>query len=136
MSDLPTKPGVYYWRVKDKDEWARVFEVRLSDAMGLCIDAGFYHETVQQRGGQWLPIPDADELVELQRKADAYDEGTVAWAVFGKKGNRVSNVRATCEAAVRDWLNIYQRNSWGTAKKQGYTCRKVRIVEEIEKGTE
>ena len=75
------------------------------------------------------------EIAELQAKAEAYNNGKEAWAVY-KEGNRVSNVWGTYEAAVRDWLNIfdscgYYRNSWGTAKQQGYTCRKVRVVEEI-----
>ena len=67
---LPTKPGPYYWREKDGDEWARIFEVRISDSMGLCINAGFYYESVEQRGGQWLPLPTAEELVELIRLVD------------------------------------------------------------------
>jgi len=65
MSDLPTKPGNYYWRKSDRDKWARVFEVRFSHSMGLCVDAGFYYETVQQRGGQWIPIPTPEEVLEL-----------------------------------------------------------------------
>jgi len=69
-SQLPTKPGPYYWREKDGDEWARVFDVQLSNSIGLCVDAGFYYESVQQRGGQWLPIPTAEELVELLRLVD------------------------------------------------------------------
>jgi hypothetical protein len=36
--------------------------------------------------GQWLPIPTADELVELQAKAKAkaYDEGTQQIAVYSE----------------------------------------------------
>ena len=69
-NQLPTKPGPYYWRKSDGDEWARVFDVQLSNSMGLCVDAGFYYESVEQRGGQWLPIPTAEELVELLRLVD------------------------------------------------------------------
>jgi len=73
-TELPTKPGPYYWRESDDDAWARVFEVKLSDSMGLCFDTGFYYyQTVKERGGQWLPIPTADELVELQAKAKMVD---------------------------------------------------------------
>ena len=67
VNQLPTKPGPYYWRKSDGDEWDRVFDVQLSNSIGLCVDAGFYYEPVQQRGGQWLPIPTAEELVELQQ---------------------------------------------------------------------
>ena len=69
-NQLPTKPGPYYWRKSDGDKWARVFDVQLSNSMGLCVDAGFYYESVEQRGGQWLPIPTAEELVELLRLVD------------------------------------------------------------------
>jgi hypothetical protein len=64
-NQLPTKPGPYYWRESDGDKWARVFNVRLSNSIGLCVDEGFYHESVEHRGGQWLPIPTAEELLEL-----------------------------------------------------------------------
>jgi len=67
VNQLPTKPGPYYWRESDGHEWDRVFDVKLSDSMGLCVDAGFYYESVGQRGGQWFPIPTAEELVELQQ---------------------------------------------------------------------
>jgi len=135
-TDLPTKPGPYYWRESDGDElrWADVFGC----SANYFASIGLRTRRTQDLGGQWLRIPDAAELVELQRKAEAYDEGKEAWAVY-KEGNRVSEIKGTKEAALKYWLNIfdsysYYKDSWGTAKQQGYTCRKVRIVEEIEKG--
>ena len=65
VNQLPTKPGPYYWRESDGHEWDRVFEVQFSHSMGLCVSAGFYYESVQQRGGQWLPIPTPEEVLEL-----------------------------------------------------------------------
>jgi hypothetical protein len=62
---LPTKPGPYYWREKDGDKWklGNVFEN---------YDKRFYFELfnivgkpVVDMGGQWLPIPTAEELVEM-----------------------------------------------------------------------
>ena len=116
MSDFPTKPGNYYWRNSDRDEWARVFNVRLSNSIGLCVDAGFYHESVEQRGGQWLPIPTAEELVELQAKAKAYDEGEYLLSCIGADLN-ISLV------------NISESNYM---QQKGYTCRKVRVCKEVE----
>jgi len=65
VNQLPTNPGPYYWRENDGDEWemGNVFEN---------YDKRFYFEVfnivgkpVVDMGGQWLPIPTADELVEL-----------------------------------------------------------------------
>jgi hypothetical protein len=62
---LPTKPGPYYWREKDGDKWklGNVFEN---------YDKRFYFELFNIAGkpvidlqGQWLPIPTAEELVEM-----------------------------------------------------------------------
>ena len=66
---LPTKPGPYYWREKDGDEW-EIHTVFIDDElnntlMASCpIDDTWY--ATENWGGQWLPIPTADELVELQ----------------------------------------------------------------------
>jgi hypothetical protein len=73
MSDLPTKPGPYYWREKDGDEW-EIHTVFIDDElnhtlMALCpIDDTWY--ATENWGGQWLPIPTAEELVELIRLVD------------------------------------------------------------------
>lgn len=86
---LPTKPGSYYWRESDGDKWklGNVFESY--DCREQCL----YFETFNISGkplndmqGQWLPIPTADELVELQAKAKAkaYDEGTQQIAVYSE----------------------------------------------------
>ena len=86
---LPTKPGPYYWREKDGDEW-EIHTVFIDDElnntlMALCpIDDTWY--ATENWGGQWLPIPTPDELVELQAKAKAkaYDEGTQQIAVYSE----------------------------------------------------
>ena len=89
MSDLPTKPGPYYWRESDGDKWklGNVFESY--DCREQCL----YFETFNISGkplndmqGQWLPIPTAEELLELQAKAKAkaYDEGTQQIAVYSE----------------------------------------------------
>ena len=128
-TELPTKAGPYYWRESDGDEWTRVFEVRLSESMGLCVNAGFYYETVQQRGGQWIPIPTAEELVKLQEKAKAYDDGTEAWGVYNPAGQFVlTGDKSNCEQQV-DYMN----DTDIFTVHQKYTCRKVRVCKEAEK---
>jgi hypothetical protein len=68
MSDLPTKPGPYYWREKDGDEW-EIHTVFIDDElnhtlMALCpIDDTWY--ATENWGGQWLPIPTAEVLARL-----------------------------------------------------------------------
>ncbi len=88
-NELPTKAGPYYWREQDGDEW-EIHTVFIDDElnhtlMALCpIDDTWY--ATENWGGQWLPIPTADELVELQAKAKAkaYDEGTQQIAVYSE----------------------------------------------------
>ena len=72
-TELPTKPGPYYWSEKDGDEW-EIHTVFIDDElnntlMALCpIDDTWY--ATENWGGQWLPIPTAEELVELLRLVD------------------------------------------------------------------
>ena len=74
-NELPTKAGPYYWREQDGDEWelGNVFEH---------YDKRFCFETFNIGGkpvvdlqGQWLPIPPAAELVELQAAKKMVDDG-------------------------------------------------------------
>jgi len=76
--NLPTTPGPFWWRETDGDEW-RLCNVFRGD------DRNLYFETVNISGppvddmsSQWLPIPTADELVELQRKAQMLDNLLIA----------------------------------------------------------
>jgi hypothetical protein len=71
-NQLPTKPGPYYWRESDGDNW-ELWHV-LDNGSELTAHRGFNVAFLPDLGGQWLPIPTADELVELQRKAEAYDD--------------------------------------------------------------
>ena len=71
VNQLPTKPGPYCWRESDGDEWE---PVQVDNAMDVHFLGGTPCCGTKKAGGQWLRIPDAEELVELQRKAEAYDE--------------------------------------------------------------
>lgn len=139
MSDLPDKSGNYYWRESDGDEW-RIIQVELSmlnnepEVNGMCCESPLSGEYVHvsEIDGEWLPIPPADELVELQAKAKAYDEGTVAWFVVD-----VENVTAIAmstesrgKATEQAWLGLGMKAQHGCPG--GYTCRKVRVCKEVQ----
>lgn len=109
---LPTKPGPYYWRESDGDEFQLVtVELHIynqnPDVVHLSCYSGKEMRMlpIKDLQGQWLPIPTAEELVELQAckfelqnivKANAKEWGMPndefmyefhAWAV-----NRAKNV--------------------------------------------
>jgi len=87
MSDLPTKPGAYYWRESDGDKWEHIIVIDPGNGHLYGHDgvvATSLHDWEQDYGavGEWLPIPTAEELVELQATKKMADEGIDAWAVF------------------------------------------------------
>jgi len=124
MSDLPTKPGPYYWRKSDGDEWETV-------QVNTCMDVYFIgsdmHYVRKDLGGQWLPIPTAEELVELQAKAKMVDEACVdAYVVTSVSGRSVS-------------IDFTAPRAWSLAERlegifrcdlesSGYTCEPVTII--------
>ena len=129
---LPTKPGPYYWRKSDGDKW------KLGNVFRN-YDKRFYFETftfniggkpVVDMGGQWLPIPTADELVELPAKAKAYDEGETAACIFCIDGKFVL-ARINAMLAWDD-LEVIKMDIKRDLRKQGYTCSKVRVCKEVE----
>jgi len=72
MNDLPTKPGPYYWRESDGDEFQLVtvehhIYNRNPDVVHLSCYSGQEMRMlpITDMKGQWLPIPPAEELVEL-----------------------------------------------------------------------
>ena len=133
VDQLPTKPGPYYWREKDGDEW-EIHTVFIDDElnhtlMALCpIDDTWY--ATENWGGQWLPIPPAEELVELPAKAKAYDEGETAACIFCPDGKFVL-ARINAMLAWDD-LEVIKMDIKRDLRKQGYTCRKVRVCREVE----
>lgn len=67
-TELPTKVGPYYWRETDGDKW-ELWHV-LDNGSELTAHRGFNVAFLPDLGGQWLPIPTAEELVELLRLVD------------------------------------------------------------------
>jgi len=124
-TELPTKPGPYYWREKDGDEWEIAQINRCMDVYFVACDM---HYKLRETGGEWLPIPTADELVELQACKKMVDEGQEAWGVFAPAGQCIEiNTIANCEQQVT-YLNETDMFLDG----QEYTCRKVRVCKEVE----
>jgi len=69
MSDLPTKPGPYYWREKDGDGWEPVIVIHHNDPFmepTVKFVLNDFENDLKAMEGQWLPIPNAEELMELQ----------------------------------------------------------------------
>ena len=135
-TELPTKPGAYYWREKDGDKWklGNVFEN---------YDKRFYFELfnivgkpVVDMGGQWLPIPTAEELVKLQAKAKSYDKGREQWQIWDPCHSKLEMVgRTQDEAIIAFRKSITYSNPpepWSQFLAAGYTCRKVRVCKEVE----
>lgn len=121
MSDLPTKPGPYYWRKSDGDKWVHTSVV---DCLGQLRGGNArrpYQEAVSSMGGQWLSIPTADELLELQAKAKMVDDGQEMMQL-AYDANKMSLLVTPDNKEVVD---IY-------TKATGYTCRKVRVCKEVE----
>jgi len=134
MSDLPTKPGPYYWRESDGDAWD-IIQVELSmlndepEVNGMCCESPLSGEYVHvsEIDGQWLPIPTADELVELHTKAKMVDEACVdAYVVTSVSGRSVS-------------IDFTAPRAWSLAERlegifrcdlesSGYTCEPVTII--------
>jgi hypothetical protein len=109
MSDLPTKPGPYYWRESDGDEW-EIHTVFIDDElnhtlMALCpIDDTWY--TTENWGGQWLPIPTAEELVQLQAAKKMVDD----WNSIPRRSELVELLRLVKHMYNSyGWNDLYQR---------------------------
>jgi hypothetical protein len=109
MSDLPTKPGPYYWRESDGDEW-EIHTVFIDDElnhtlMALCpIDETWY--ATENWGGQWLPIPAAEELVELQAAKKMVDD----WNSIPRRSELVELLRLVKHMYNSyGWNDLYQR---------------------------
>ena len=115
-TELPTKPGPYYWRESDGDEWEIAQVNRFMDVYFIGCDMPY---GLKETGGQWLPIPTAEELVELKATKKMVDEGQEAWAIYDTDGLFV----------VTD--SVEPNTSFGIELKDGYTCRKVRVCMEV-----
>lgn len=77
---LPTKPGPYYWRESDGDAWDSIIFVRRarnSDKQTVmkAYEDGYHPRNISEIQGEWLPIPTAAELVELQAAKKMVDDG-------------------------------------------------------------
>ena len=139
MSDLPTKPGPYYWREKDEDEFQLVcIEIHIynrnPDVVHLSLYSGeeMRMVPVKDMGGQWLPIPTAEELVELQAKAEAYDKGSEQWQIWDPCHSKIEMVGRTENEAITLFRKSIPSSNppepWSQYLAAGYTCEPVMII--------
>jgi hypothetical protein len=142
-NELPTKPGPYYWRESDGDEWQLVrvelhIYNRNHDVVHLSCYSGKEMRMlpIQDMGGQWLRIPTAEELVELRAKAKAYDDGKVVWEVLDPYHSILQIVGRTEDDAIMSFRKSIPSSNppepWSQYLAAGYTCRKVRVYKEVE----
>jgi len=121
-NQLPTKPGPYYWRESDGGEWEIAQINRCMDVYFVGCDM---HYGLKKTGGQWIPIPPAEELLELRAKAKAYDEGRDVWSVVTTDGISVGiGVQRQC-------IKLATEYNESPVFQNGYTCRKVRVCKEV-----
>lgn len=120
MSDLPTKPGAYYWRESDGDKWEHIIVIDPGNGHLYGHDgvvATSLHDWEQDYGavGEWFPIPTAEELVELQAKAKMVDEGDATYGIYNGKGEFMWS---------DSFLNLREKSGLPI----GYTCEPVTII--------
>ena len=134
VDQLPTKPGPYYWREKDGDEW-ELWHV-LDNGSELTAHRGFNVAFLPDLGGQWLPIPTAEELLELQAKAKAYDRGSEQWQIWDPCHSKLEMIGRTESEAITAFRHSIVSNNppepWSQYLAAGYTCSKVRVCKEVE----
>lgn len=115
ITNLPTTPGPYYWRESDGDEWEQIREVYPHADLELAVMDEGDECTPQQIGGQWLPIPPAEELVELQAIKKMVDEGQEMFGNFYPNG-KICSVSESKSAMEARGLFV------------GHTCEPVTII--------
>ena len=133
VNQLPTKVGPYYWRESDGDKWEihTVFiDYEMNNTlMAFCqMDETWY--AVENWGGQWLPIPSADELVELQAKAKAYDDGKKLWVSFDVETEEPYAIDRDPAITIHDTWKLLGRHPQGNMPG-GFVNSKVRVCKEV-----
>jgi hypothetical protein len=122
-NQLPTKPGPYYWRVSDGGEWEIAQINRCMDVYFVGCDM---HYKLKETGGEWLPIPTAEELVELKAAKKMVDEKHDGWAIF-QRGEFCLSV-PTQNYVIR-LIEKITGCPWMTLSSEAnYTCEPVTIV--------
>lgn len=137
-SELPTKPGPFYWREKDGDEWEHIIVMDPGNGHlyghSLRPDgvvAASLNDWAQDYGavGEWHPILPADELLELQRKAKMVDAGQEVWIVRDVEDNEViaaSSINRD-DAVLKAWHTLGDPRETSQCPG-GYTCEPVTIL--------
>ena len=72
-NQLPTKPGPYYWRESDGDEWELVFVREDSTVPGYELTVVFFNGAeidFPNLGGQWAKAHNPDDVEDLAKCRD------------------------------------------------------------------
>jgi hypothetical protein len=136
MTNLPDKSGNYYWRESDVDEW-QIIKVELAmlndepEVNGMCCESPLSGEYVHvsEIDGQWLPIPTAEELVELQAKAKMVDDGQKLWVSFDVETGEPYAIDRDPAITIHDTWKLLGRHPQGNMPG-GFVNRKVRVCKE------
>ena len=102
---------------------------------GSCYDDDYEQDEIGVRLSDYLKDTTEQELATLRAKAEAYNDATEVWGIF--KGGELTasgKTRNTAIASVQKSAGYRNPHfdMWPIMKGLGYTCRKVRIVEEVE----
>ena len=129
-TELPTKPGAYYCREEDVDEWELVIVSHHNGPWATTVKflSNDCLMDLKYMEGQWLRIPDADELVELQDLKKRVDEGKEAWFVVDAETHEALSFSAETRgmATQKAWEALGMQVQHGCPG--GYTCEPVIIV--------
>jgi len=117
----PTKPGHYWWRAKDEDEWV-IAEVILKNSR-LNIRCQNGDCLVSAYGGQWVSCHNPGEGVE----------GVEGWGVFEQGAKIPCFTGSTEQEAITTFVGPDNAGNlrimmWEYAKQhEGYTCKPITI---------
>ena len=67
----------------------------------MCSDCGLWGPDKDPNGEKWNSIPRRSELVELQAKAKAYDEGREQWQIWDICHSKLEMVGRTENEAIK-----------------------------------
>lgn len=143
--ELPTNPSHYYWRENENSEWMIVEACLGSNKSDGTLEAFCFKDDcwydLEHWGGQWLSIPSAEELLELQEIKKRVDEGAKVYRVFNVRGGATYSYGRTKREA---WDNYFisqhgmlqhknRQLSLDVHQEQGYTCEPVTVIRKGER---
>jgi hypothetical protein len=99
---------------------------------GSCYDDDYEQDEIGVRLSDYLKDTTEQELATLRAKAETYDKGKDVWAVYSPQGILQANTVAHNQPQSINRHAVSMYDTWSKREAMGYTCRKVRVVEEVE----